>query len=961
MLRFCTTQYLKYYCLGCLVLCLLLSTGCGGGTTLQFTTPSHLTLRAGQLYTFSVTHAGTSSASAITWSVANNATSSQPSGSINSDGVYTAPAQLSAPITVTVTAQLLGNQSVQAASTVQVLPAMPSPSVASPAIIPITGSTIQISGANLLPQTQAFVNGSPANLQYKTPSQAFVAVYPSPGAGEASVAFKNPWDTSTSPAISIPVESAPGADPAEQVTGQPLPPSSQGYILGCTNPNAGTPTNDWGTGTDPVYVSPTSLTLGNPTYTSNTIFWTSDETVPGQSVLITGAFTASPKTVRLAFIPPASSDWQALVQASNIVVPVRQQSSSAIYFTVPGTMPAGIYGFEIDDPTAPPVLGLANSPSIDWAIGGPNTVSQSMALQHRIYDCGVEAGGVLHIFGKNYLPTDQVSLIDSNGVATPLEVTEQEASTISVAIPPTLQPGQYTVLLGEGSAPATSTQVPISVYPAFTSQVTEVDCGGLTGDDHTDNSPALQACLDSHAPAAGSSGLAYIKIPAGSFDLNEPIYVRSHEVLVGTRDTASQLICQPSGAPPSFWLELPQFSGVVNLSISGPADPYIIRTASDNGNPASSGHIFLLGDRIEATKDLTGGGEQAVFLTGPDIQIYNSQFINNSFLGLVLSYGDGAIISGNEFIINNGWMLIGDSQNVEFAHNTVHTIGGSGTPVPSSGLSVSRANNQYGASALSQNIYVGHNQFEDLGASNQQILLNDGNGGSYYGPIESVTDTSVVLADPPAWNWMGTSNPRASMISVVSGTGVGEYSLIADYSGRTIKLLWPWKVLPDHTSIVAITQYDRNMTWVHNTFSNTLGVSILLSDAVGSVVEDNLLTNSGSGILISAFGEYGGPAGYAPVIDTDVLRNTIQPGQGTLIQPSVDTNVAGIGILDMPGVLLSGLLVRGNQVTAENTIYITNGWNQLSGALVEGNHANLFLAPYGPLQGISILNNTSGQ
>ncbi len=40
-------------------------------------------------------------------------------------------------------------------------------------------------------------------------------------------------------------------------------------------------------------------------------------------------------------------------------------------------------------------------------------------------------------------------------------------------------------------------------------------------------------------------------------------------------------------------------------------------------------------------------------------------------------------------------------------------------------------------------------------------------------------------------------------------------------------------------------------------------------------MEDNLLTNSGQGILISAFGPYGGPAAFGPVLNTDVLRNTV--------------------------------------------------------------------------------------
>ena len=82
------------------------------------------------------------------------------------------------------------------------------------------------------------------------------------------------------------------------------------------------------------------------------------------------------------------------------------------------------------------------------------------------------------------------------------------------------------------------------------------------------------------------------------------------------------------------------------------------------------------------------------------------------------------------------------------------------------------------------------------------------------------------------------------------------------------------------TSIVVISQYELNMTIAHNTITNTLGGSIVLGDALEGVIEDNVLTNSGQGILISAFGPYGGPAAYGPVMNTDVLRNTDRSGRG---------------------------------------------------------------------------------
>jgi hypothetical protein len=122
--------------------------------------------------------------------------------------------------------------------------------------------------------------------------------------------------------------------------------------------------------------------------------------------------------------------------------------------------------------------------------------------------------------------------------------------------------------------------------------------------------------------------------------------------------------------------------------------------------------------------------------------------------------------------------------------------------------------------------------------------------------------------------------------------------------------------------------------------SNTLGFSMVLADALESVIEDNLFINSGAGILLSAFGPYGGPASYGPIMNTEVLRNTIQAGDATDIWNVPNTNIAGIGLQDFPGRLFSGVMVRDNIVSSLNTIFSTNGVNGINGVVIEHNQAN---------------------
>ena len=67
----------------------------------------------------------------------------------------------------------------------------------------------------------------------------------------------------------------------------PIPATIQPFT-GCNNPNTGVSNGDWGVGSNPVFVNPWSVQVGQPVYTSNTIFWTSRETKPGQIDLTDG-------------------------------------------------------------------------------------------------------------------------------------------------------------------------------------------------------------------------------------------------------------------------------------------------------------------------------------------------------------------------------------------------------------------------------------------------------------------------------------------------------------------------------------------------------------------------------------------------------------------------------------------------------------------------------------------------
>ena len=731
--------------------------------------------------------------------------------------------------------------------------------------------------------------------------------------------------------------------------GQTIPaPGALQALTGCANPNTGVSNGDWGVATSPVYttVDNTAPVVGTPIYTSNAVFWTSRENGPGQSILLTGAFTDAAKTARVALIPPGTTDWQTLVRGSSTVVSTTQQGTTGLSFIIPSTFSAGVYGFEIDDPSAPPVLGLANVPALNWAIGVPPTTDSATALQHQVYDCGVEQGGILRLFGKNFTPSDHVVLQSSTGAAYSLPASALDNNSIAALVPNALAPGKYNIWVGTSPWGATSSPAAqITVNAALTLSVRSVVCSTLAGDGSTDDTKHLQSCLDWYAPVAGSKEVAYIAIPAGTFVLTDQVTTHPFEVLVGSSSTSTNFIGRPRNLPPVTWFNVSPHFGMANLSLTAPANPNLLLSPGvQTGNPLTSGHLFFNGVNFTSTLDASKGAESMFALAGPDIQVYNSFFLSNSNQVFDINYGDGGIVSGNEIVVNDYTGLgVSDSQNIIFEKNRTHSQNtpgqGNGGHSGGTGLSISRGNSQWGQSALSRDIYVGYNTFYDMGSNDQQVITNDGDGGSYFGPVASSTATTVTLADDPAWNWMGTTNPQAAIMAIVFGTGVGQYSPLKSYSGRTIALSSPWIVLPDTTSVVGIFQYELNMTIAHNTLTNTLGASIVLGDALEGVLEDNVLTNSGQGILISAFGPYGGPAAFGPVMNTDVLRNTLAVGGGTMIARDQNPYLWGIGIQDLPGCLVSGLMIRNNTVPSTNVIYNTDGVNGISANVIEQNQA----------------------
>ena len=860
----------------------------------------------------------------VNWSVNGVSGGNGQVGTISEAGVYAAPLDVQ---TVTIGATSTSDATIKAAANLEVINPIPEITTAEVNGVDTQNLNLDIKGQGFIPQTQINVENVNDASTYVSPNEVQVQLPLAEASGSVvSVVASNP---------------SPGASDSNVVT-VALPPAPLNQLKGCSNPYNGPSTVDWGTSQTPVYIPLNTSTAPqlNPFYSSNTIFWVSRETLPGQAVLVTGAFTSSRKSVRVAPIPTGTQDWQTFVHNYGTVQTSIQQNSTGLSFKIPASMAPGVYGFEIDDPSTAAVFGMANLPQISWTMGVPTTTTVDQAFQAQFHNCGAEPGETLRVFGKNFSPTSRIVLESSSGQTLSLAPNSVHPTSMEVQVPGTLTPGNYYMWIGDLPWSSISSMPSLlTILAPRPLQVVQQTCTGLTADGKTNNSTALQSCMDKFAPPTSSGKLVRVVVPSGNYALSSEVSLHPYEILDGTSPSATSFTSTASQSPKQPWFILPQYSGLADLSIVAPGAYQVISSQDSSGNPQRSGRIYLSNLKVDSSPGSTANAGTAVLLSGPGIAIYNSTLITGTGSNLVLSQVDGAILSGNSFDVRNGLVGLESSQNLILEDNSFFADNGAGPASPTA-ISLGRPFCQFCDSKLSQNLYIAHNTFRDLGVSGNQVITEDGGGGAYYGTISSSTADTVVLGADPSWSWTGNSDPGSLDIVIVSGTGVGQHASLKAVNGRTLVLSEPWKIPPDESSWVVVVFEQRNLDISRNSFANTLGMTVNVFDAIGAVIEDNALTNSGNGVRISAYGPYGGPAGFGQLLEVDVLRNELDVGVGTMITPSQNSNIGGIGVMQGYGSIVSGAMIRQNAVTDIQSIYATNGTTGISAVVIDDNQAN---------------------
>jgi len=204
------------------VLALLLAhTGCGSTSNKSSqplppeitvsVTPPAANVRAGATQPFTATVTGTTNKS-VTWSVNGIVTGNATTGTISSNGVYTAPATVPNPNTITVEAVSVAEASATASSEVTLWNATPVVSSVSPTSFAAGAYTLTVTGSKFVSGAQVMFGGSALTTTYISSTQ-LTGKGSEPTAGIYGVSVSNPNPgSSASGAINVTVTSSSGGN-----------------------------------------------------------------------------------------------------------------------------------------------------------------------------------------------------------------------------------------------------------------------------------------------------------------------------------------------------------------------------------------------------------------------------------------------------------------------------------------------------------------------------------------------------------------------------------------------------------------------------------------------------------------------------------------------------------------------------------------------------------------------------
>lgn len=586
------------------------------------------------------------------------------------------------------------------------------------------------------------------------------------------------------------------------------------------------------------------------------ITWASDPVRPDETAMLLGEGFGPASVVeltRLQETPPANAgdSWEP-------VKPI-QASETSLKFVIPKGWPLGAYACRVRQGEGLSAATVINAPDPWWWQGdGGETASP---------------GGWLRVFGKslNFGGESRIALRGAGGRLFVLKPAA-DGYALKCTLPPGLGPGDYQLSIHNGLGGEATWR------PAGTVQVRPRTAWKKDVFNVKDFGPNPGQALLAALKKAEANGGGTVYLPRGRYPVKEALTIPQGTVLKGEAMSLVSLFWPDYDTPPLELITGTNF-GIESLTL------YCQNHKNVIADTAESQHMFVRQVRIRADcyfmiekvgmdfRKRHGPASHtqcgaAVLLRGhnyevTDCDIYASNYAVRNMRAKV------GVIARNRLAYGGRGYSIENVDRLIFEENTVE-----GNNLLSIGNDITNFWTNY-----CRNIYYARNKVRQMYGADREMVTLDGAGGAYLGKVAAVDGSRMTLAADPAiidFSPKPRTDYEGGAVTILSGTGAGQYRLVTRNQGREWEVDRPWVIPPDATSLISIAPFRGRHLFIDNTFEDGGAVQLY-----GAAYETVIAGNTGArmdGFFIEGLSPHAW--GVQPSFFCQVLDNKILEGNG---------------------------------------------------------------------------------
>jgi hypothetical protein len=528
------------------------------------------------------------------------------------------------------------------------------------------------------------------------------------------------------------------------------------------------------------------------------IFWVSDPVQPDETLMISGDFFTPQSVVELARVDDASGQ----PNAPWISAPVLQVTAQSLKCVVPATFKPGIFNFRVRNGDVESKVQKINEPK-PWWVQGDDGNSATPGGWVRV------CGNCLNFGVKSSiaLKLDDTLMIDA---------TANDGFSLTAALPATVPPGDYSILVHNGYGASTSwvdagkLQVhavekwPDTVFNVMDfygkEKEKEMQKAIRRGSNAPDRTEAVQAAVKKAQEAGG--GVIYF--PAGTYGIQSELKIPPRTVLKGEGMGLARLWWGKG----TFALD----GGGSQVRKEGPVEGYTARMISGERFHIEDLTLYVplvCDNAIQVGKDFR---MTRVRVRVDKYWMRSPQRQNGTFLrvGSNFQVTDCDILAKASAIALGSYGVV--ARNKIQAGKSNVDMGGSRQNIIEDNQFVSLDPTAYiNLAGEGRNLYYARNKHESLYVDQSDFSFTfDGNGAGYLGKVKACDGVNVTLAEDPKYlKWAPEKHEfwRRSVICIVTGRGTGQYRYVTANAGRDWKIDRPFDVAPDENSVITIAPY----------------------------------------------------------------------------------------------------------------------------------------------------------